>query len=414
MARYQLNKKKILNDPVFGFITIPHELVYDVMEHPYFQRLRRIKQLGLTHLVYPGALHTRFHHAIGAMGLMQEAIKVLREKGHEISQEEELAVTIAILLHDAGHGPFSHALEYSIVQNLEHEELSVLFMQKINEDFKGKLDLAIRIFNDQYPKRFLYQLVSGQLDVDRLDYLKRDSFFTGVSEGIIGTERIIKMLNVVDDELVIEAKGVYSIEKFILARRLMYWQVYLHKTVLCAEQMLVKVLKRARELSRQGEELFATPQLKFFLDNTIAQQDFHRDPQILDRFSKIDDFDITSAVKVWSEHKDKVLSELAHFLINRWLFRIELQNEPFSKDYIQELKNEWKNRNPEHEELVGYYVFSGTTENNAYDPGMDNIRVLKKNKLLEDITDTSEELNVDAITRTIHKNYICYPKYLLK
>lgn len=414
MANYSLNKKKILNDPVFGFITIPHELVYDVMEHPFFQRLRRIKQLGLTHLVYPGALHTRFHHAIGAMGLMQDTIKVLREKGQEITEEEELAVTIAILLHDAGHGPFSHALEYSIVHQLKHEELSLLFMERINQDFDGKLDLAIKIFKDEYPKRFLHQLVSGQLDVDRLDYLKRDSFFTGVSEGVIGTERIIKMLNVVNDELVIESKSIYSVEKFILARRLMYWQVYLHKTVLSAEQMLVKLLRRARELSSRGIELFVTPQLKFFLEKDIDIEDFHKNSDILKRFSKLDDFDITSAVKVWSEHGDKVLNELAYSLINRHLFRVELQTEPFDDNYLKNLREKWQNLNPGFENAVDYYVFTGTTENNAYDPGLDNIRVLLKQNVLKDITDESEELNISTITQTIHKNYVCYPKYLLK
>lgn len=414
MTRYYLNKKKILNDPVFGFITIPHDIVFDVIEHPWFQRLRRIKQLGLTYLVYPGALHTRFHHAIGAMGLMQEAIKVLQDKGHEITEEERLGVYIAILLHDIGHGPFSHALEYSIVNKIEHEQLSLLFMEKLNQDFDGKLDTALRIFKDEYPKKFLHQLVSGQLDVDRLDYLKRDSFFTGVSEGIIGTERIIKMLNVVDDQLVIEAKGIYSIEKFILARRLMYWQVYLHKTVLSAEQMLVRTLHRARKLSAEGQKLFATPDLDFFLNGNYSIKEFHESDEVLQRFAGLDDFDIASSLKVWKSHSDRVLSDHANSLLNRRLFRIELQAESFDPAYVESLRNNWMQRYPGAEDLVDYYVFCGTTENNAYNPEVENIRVLLKGDKLRDLAYASQELNVSTITQTLHKNYICYPKELVK
>lgn len=414
MTEYYLNKKKILNDPVFGFITIPDDLIYDIIEHPWFQRLRRIKQLGLTYLVYPGALHTRFHHAIGALGLMQEAIKVLEEKGHIITKDEKLGVYSAILLHDIGHGPFSHALEYSIVKSIQHEGVSLLFMEKLNKDFNGQLDTAIKIFKNEYPKKFLHQLVSGQLDVDRLDYLKRDSFFTGVSEGVIGTERIIKMLNVVDDQLVIEAKGIYSIEKFILARRLMYWQVYLHKTVLSAEKMLVKTLKRARFLSLQGDQLFATPHLSFFLKGNYDYNDLKTNEHVLNKFAQLDDSDITSAIKVWSEHSDKVLSDFSLNLLNRNLFRIELQNHPFNNEYIMKLQEKWMHLNHGYEELKDYYVFSGTTENNAYNPDLENIRVLMKGGVLKDLMDASEELNVTTVTQTEHKHYLCYPKILVK
>lgn len=413
MDDYRLNKKKILNDPVFGFISIPDDLLFDILEHPWFQRLRRIKQLGLTYLVYPGALHTRFHHAIGAMGLMQDALKVLHEKGHQVTEHEKQAVLIAILLHDIGHGPFSHALEHSIIKKVNHEDLSLLFMEQLNLQFNGKLKTAIQIFKNEYPKKFLHQLVSGQLDVDRLDYLKRDSFFTGVSEGVIGTERIIKMLNVVDDELVIEAKGIYSIEKFILARRLMYWQVYLHKTVLSAEQMLVKVLQRAQYVSRQGGDLFATPDLKFFLENEVTYQDVCHHPELLDHYAALDDFDITAALKGWKNHEDKILREFSGYLLNRKLFRLELQNKPFDEDVTCSLRNKWKSKNPGFENLVEYYVFSGSTENNAYNPEIEHIKVLLKEGRLEDFTTTSEELNVSMITQMIHKNYICYPKSLV-
>ncbi len=414
MSRYYLNKKKILNDPVFGFITIPHDLLFDVIQHPWFQRLRRVKQLGLTFLVYPGALHTRFHHAIGALGLMQEAIKVLEEKNHSITQAERLGVYSAILLHDIGHGPFSHALEYSITKNIDHEALSLLFMKKLNRDFDGKLELALDIFQNKYHKKFLHQLVSGQLDVDRLDYLKRDSFFTGVSEGIIGTERIIKMMNVADDNLVIESKGIYSIEKFILARRLMYWQVYLHKTVLSAEQMLIKTMQRARELVAAGEDLFATPKLRFFLNNNYTLQDFCNDDHLLEQFAGLDDYDITAAIKVWTTHEDKALRELSLGLVNRQLFRLELQNEPFSPHVISGLEQRWLDMNPGYEHLLPYYVFSGKAENSAYNPRVGNIKVMMKDKQLRDLTNASEELNITTITQTSHKNYICYPKIIVK
>jgi hypothetical protein len=297
----QFNKKKIINDPVYGFISLPFDLIFDIIEHPYFQRLRRIKQLGLTHLVYPGALHTRFHHALGAMHLTMKAIDVIRSKGHTITQREAKATAIGILLHDIGHGPFSHALEYSIVKDVTHEDLSSVFMKELNLQFRGKLDLAIRIFEDRYSEKpFLHQLISSQLDMDRLDYLKRDSFFTGVSEGVINSDRIISMLNVKNGQLCVEAKGIYSIEKFIIARRLMYWQVYLHKTVLSAENLIVKILKRAKWLAGKGVKLFCTTALEFFLYHQVEKSNFQKDKIILNYFAHLDDFDITASIKVWS------------------------------------------------------------------------------------------------------------------
>src|SRR5690554_3755238 len=325
-----LNKKKIINDPVYGFISIPSDLVYDLIEHRYFQRLRYIKQVSLTHLVYPGALHTRFHHALGAMHLMLLAIETLKGKGVEITKEEEEAAIIAILLHDIGHGPFSHSLEHTLVEGISHEHISHLIMNELNEEFAGQLTLAIAIFQDQHPKHFLHQLVSSQLDTDRMDYLNRDSFFTGVSEGVISFDRIIKMLNVANNQLVVEQKGIYSIEKFLIARRLMYWQVYLHKTVVSAEQMLIKALTRAKELSNSGVEMFATPALQHFLKQRITHQNFEQSNEHLDWFTKLDDSDIMSALKVWTNHEDFVLSTLCKKLLGRELFRTEMRTTPFS------------------------------------------------------------------------------------
>jgi uncharacterized protein len=370
-------KRKILNDPVYGFVTVPSELVFNLMNHPWFQRLRRIRQLGLTNLVYPGALHTRFHHALGAMHLMIEAIDVLRSKGIVITDEEAEGATVAILLHDIGHGPFSHALETSIVHNITHEDLSALFMDRLNEEFKGKLDLSIRIFRNKYRKSFLHQLVSSQLDMDRLDYLLRDSFFTGVSEGIVSSDRIVKMLNVVKDQLVVEDKGIYSIEKFIVARRLMYWQVYLHKTVLCAEHLLVNILRRAKELSEKGTELFATPSLQVFLNNRFSKSAFIKDRTLLETFAKLDDYDIMTAVKVWSEHSDKVLSELCQCMINRTLYAVELQNKPFAGAYVEKLQKRAAKSMKLSKEELSYFVFTGAVQNKAYnaDEMHDNIRI---------------------------------------
>ncbi|MCF8297949.1 MAG: HD domain-containing protein [Saprospiraceae bacterium] len=400
--------RKILNDPVYGFISIPDELLFKLIEHPYFQRLRRIKQLGLTHLVYPGALHTRFHHAIGAMYLTNQAILVLKSKGQEITEEESQATLAAILLHDIGHGPFSHALESSLVCCMPHEKLSELFMRKLNEEFNGKLSLAIKIFRNEYPKKFLHQLISSQLDMDRLDFLKRDSFFTGVSEGVIGTERIIQMLNVVDDEIVVEAKGIYSIEKFIVARRLMYWQVYLHKTVISAEYMMVKVLQRAKCLVGNGKELFATPALKFFLSHNISKDNF--DNEVLDKFAKLDDFDILTSIKVWSDSDDKILSFLCKSIINRKLYKIQIQNAPFEEDYIAQIKVKAKKIYEVDEVDVDYFVISSNTQNNAYNLKSDKINILYKNGDIMDIANASDQLNLTALATTVSKYFVCYPE----
>ncbi|HEY0896678.1 MAG TPA: HD domain-containing protein, partial [Sphingobacteriaceae bacterium] len=329
-----MNKKKIINDPVYGFITIPTDLIYDLIEHPYFQRLRYIKQLGMTHLVYPGALHTRFHHALGAMHLMKLAIETLRSKGHEITAEEEEAASIAILLHDIGHGPFSHALEHTIVTGIAHEHISTLLMDKLNHQFGGRLELALEIFNKRYYKSFLHQLVSGQLDLDRMDYLNRDSFFTGVSEGVISSDRIIKMLDAAGGQLVIEEKGIYSIEKFLIARRLMYWQVYLHKTVIGAEQMLVKILERAKELAVGGKRLFATPCFGHFLNHSVTREEFMGDPEHLKHFSALDDHDIFTSIKVWANDDDLILSRLCRQLIRRDLYKVEISTQAPSPERI--------------------------------------------------------------------------------
>lgn len=408
----QRKKSKILNDPIYGFVTMPGELVSELVNHPYFQRLRRIKQLGMTNLVYPGALHTRFHHAIGAMHLMAEAIDVLRSKDIEITAEEAEAVTIAILLHDVGHGPFSHALEHSIARNISHEDFSALLMERLNDQFKGRLGLAIKIFNNQYKKKFLHQLVSSQLDMDRLDYLKRDSFFTGVSEGVISSERIIKMLNVKNDELVIEEKGIYSIEKFIIARRLMYWQVYLHKTVVAAENMLVNILKRAKELSSQGAELFATPALAVFLKNNYNKKDFIEYPGLLETFALLDDYDIFASVKVWMHHPDKILSDLCTSLVERRLFRIELKKEKTGASYKQQLIAKAAKKFRVTEKEAQYYVCSGEVENSAYKSNIVKISILMNDGKVLDIAEASDQLNTDVLSKTVKKYFICYPKTL--
>lgn len=404
------NKRKIFNDPIYGFVSLPYEIIYDLIEHPYFQRLRRIKQLGLTNLVYPGALHTRFHHAMGAMHLMGEAIDVIRSKGTEITDEEAKAVTIAILLHDIGHGPFSHALEHSIVSNISHEAISELFMYRLNKEFNGELTLAIKIFQNKYHKKFLHQLVSSQLDMDRLDYLKRDSFFTGVSEGVVSSDRIIIMLNVVNDQLAVEAKGIYSIEKFIVARRLMYWQVYLHKTVLSAENLLVNILKRAKELAQKKEDLFCTPALKTFLYKQFTLQDFIKKPEILETFALLDDSDIMTSVKVWTTHKDAVLSKLCEQLVNRKLFKIELQNLPFKEEKIKEIKNKIKALYKLNDKQVNYFVFSGNVENDAYRADKISINILFKDGSVSDIANASDQLNIQVLAKTVKKYYLCYPK----
>jgi HD superfamily phosphohydrolase len=404
------NKLKIFNDPIYGFVSLPYEIIYDLIDHPYFQRLRRIKQLGLTNLVYPGALHTRFHHAMGAMHLMGEAIDVIRSKGHEITEEEAKGVTIAILLHDIGHGPFSHALEHSIVSDITHEDISELFMSRLNKEFNGQLTLAIKIFQNKYPKKFLHQLVSSQLDMDRLDYLKRDSFFTGVSEGVISSDRIIKMLNVVNDQLAVEAKGIYSIEKFIIARRLMYWQVYLHKTVLSAESLLVNILKRAKDLAEKKVDLFCTPALHTFLYKKYSENDFKTKPELLNTFAQLDDNDIMTSIKVWVSHSDVVLSMLCKQLVDRKLFKVELQSQPFKEEKVKAIKQDIKNRFKLNDKEVSYFVFGGNVTNDAYRADKIRINILFKDGTVSDIADASDQLSIDVLAKTVKKYYLCYPK----
>ncbi len=406
------NKRKIINDPIYGFITIPDELLFDLIEHPYFQRLRRIKQLGLSHLIYPGALHTRFHHSLGAMHLMLQAIDTLRQKGEEITNEEKQASLIAILLHDMGHSPYSHTLENKIVFGISHEELSVLFMHRLNEIFEGKLSMAIKIFQNDYSKTFLHQLVSSQLDMDRLDFLKRDSFYTGVSEGVISTDRIIKMLDVVNDELAVEAKGIYSIEKFIVARRLMYWQVYLHKTVIAAEQLLNKILERARFLAQTRSNLFATPVLLKFLRMSYNKQDFYYNKSVLDSFSELDDYDIFASIKAWTKDEDTILSTLCNNLTLRHLPRIEIQTKPYDEAYIQQLKEKTARLYNLDLSLTDYFVYSDVITNKAYNPYSDRINILYKNNKVLDIAEASDQLNVAVLTETVSKYYLCYPKTL--
>ena len=401
------NKLKILNDPIYGFIQIPNSLIFDIIEHPYFQRLRRIAQMGLSNLVYPGANHTRFHHALGCIHLMEKAVRVLRFKQIAISTDEENAVYIAILLHDIGHGAFSHALEHSIVSGISHEEISLKFMKKLNEEFDGKLDLAIEIFEGKYHRKFLCQLISSQLDIDRLDYLKRDSFYTGVTEGNISSDRLIAMMNVKDDELVIEQKGIYSVEKFLIARRLMYWQVYLHKTGLVAENMLVNVLKRAKELAEKGVELYSSKALNYFLYHKINQDNFTE--ETLEMFSKLDDYDVLSAIKEWVHHKDKVLSLLCKMIVDRKLLRIEIQNKPFAEAYITKKKNKFSKKLEITEQEVAYFIFSQEIRNLAYQTKKP-IYILNKKGKLKDIAKASDQLNLQALTKPVIKHFICYPK----
>ena len=402
------NKKKIFNDPIYGFISIPDEFIFDLIEHPFFQRLRRILQLGTTNLVYPGALHTRFHHVLGAMHLMMNAVSVIRRKGHEITEDEERAVLIAILLHDIGHGPYSHALEYDIVDKVSHESISSFFIERLSEEFGGQLDLALLVFQNKHSKPFLHQLVSSQLDMDRLDYLNRDSFYTGVSEGVVGSERIIEMLNVHEGNLVVEEKGIYSVEKFIVARRLMYWQVYLHKTVVAADSMLIRILRRAKELSHQGQELFSSPALAFFLKNDITSDDFKNRREVLDTFAQLDDYDILSAIKVWQQHEDKVLSILSTHFINRKLFKIEIAKEPFAPDRIQLEKEIVIQKYNLTQEEAQYFVYSDTLTNNAYNEDKQNINLLMKNGNIIDLSKASDNLNISALAKPVEKYFLCY------
>lgn len=406
------NKLKIINDPLYGFITIPYGIIFDLIEHPYFQRLRRIKQLGSTNLVYPGAYHTRFHHAIGCLHLMVNAIEVLRSKGIEITDEEATGVCIAILLHDIGHGPFSHALETAIINNNQHEEISIIFMNFLNKELPGKLNLAIEIFKNQYHKLFLHQLVSGQLDMDRLDYLNRDSFFTGVSEGVVSYDRIIKMLNVHNDQLVIEAKGIYSIEKFIIARRLMYWQVYLHKTVLSSEFMLVNILGRARELAHAGQKIFATPALQYFLNNDISKSDFDN-PEVLRNFSMLDDYDVHTSIKVWQNDPDKILSDLCSKLVNRRLFKLEITELP-QHEKKEEIIRRIQKEMALNEKEARYFVMDGQVTNNAYNSELEKINILFKNGEIRDLAEASDQLNISVLSTPVTKYYLAYPKEMIK
>ena len=403
------NKKKLINDPVYGFITIPDEIIFDVIEHPFVQRLRRILQLGLTHLVYPGAMHTRFNHVLGAMHLMRTAISTIRRKGHSVSENEERAVLLAILLHDIGHGPFSHALEYDIVSGITHEEISSLFIKKLANEFGSDLDEALLIFQNKHPKKFLYELVSSQLDMDRLDYLNRDSFYTGVSEGIIGSERLIDMLNVSNGQLVLEEKGIYSVEKFIIARRLMYWQVYMHKTVVAAEYMLIHVLRRAKYLVQQGENLFASPSLNYFLVNNISKEVFETDDDALLNFANIDDNDIWMGIKVWQKSNDFVLSILSKALIQRKLFKIEISSTPFSKEKVDKIRNRVEVTYGLSTKEVNYIVYDKVLSNNAYSSTKQNIMLLKKNGEIIDLPSASDNLNISALAKPVEKYFLCYP-----
>ncbi|TDQ25527.1 HD domain-containing protein [Tenacibaculum caenipelagi] len=404
------NKLKIINDPIYGFISIPNSLIFDIIEHPYFQRLRRVTQMGLSNLVYPGANHTRFHHAIGCMHLMQKAVRVLRMKNVEISDDEANALYIAILLHDIGHGAFSHALEHSIVNGITHEEISLKFMKALNEEFDGKLTLAIQIFEGKYDRAFLYQLISSQLDIDRLDYLKRDSFFTGVAEGNISSDRLIAMMNVVNEELVIEQKGIYSVEKFIIARRLMYWQVYLHKTGLVAENVLVNILKRAKELAMKNVELPASTSLKYFLYTPITKENFSK--KTLQIFSELDDYDILSAIKEWKNHEDLVLSTLARMIIDRNLLKVEIQEEPFTNKYIGKKCMKLQSLLNIDEKEAEYFVFSDKIEHQAYNTNKP-IKIYSKKGKLKDIAKASDQLNLKALTKPVVKYFLCYPKKIM-
>lgn len=406
-----INKHKIINDPIYGFITLHSALIYDLINHPYFQRLRYIKQLGLTHLVYPGALHTRFHHAIGAMHLMQEALQNLKLKGVAITNAEFEATLAAILLHDIGHGPFSHALEHSLVHGISHENLSSMFISRLDKQFKGRLKLCNQIFNNTYTKKpFLHQLVSSQLDMDRLDYLKRDSFFTGVSEGVISSDRIIKMLHVKKGKLVVEHKAIYSIEKFLVARRLMYWQVYFHKTVVGAEILLVHILKRAKQLCQNQTELFCTPALDVFLKHNFDINSFKSRAQLLEHFAQLDDHDIMTSVKVWKSHPDTVLSVLCQQLLNRDLLRVDVLHKAPSQLSIQRKRLALARKYNISIHDAAYFIQVHHVNNHAYRADAFNINILYTDGTLRDVTEASDLLNLKSLSKTVHKYYFCYPK----
>lgn len=401
-------KLKIFNDPIYGFIGIPNTLIFDLIGHPYFQRLRRISQMGMSYLVYPGAHHTRFHHALGSMHLMRQAIQVLRFKQVDITAEEEEGLLAAILLHDIGHGPFSHAMEHSLAQGVHHEEISLFFMEALNDKFNGSLTLAMEIFKGEYPKKFMNQLVSSQLDMDRLDYLKRDSFYTGVAEGNINAERLITMLNVVDGELVVEEKGIYSVEKFLMARRFMYWQVYLHKTGLVAEQLLIKILQRARALSEAGEVLHYSEALQFFMQTRVRGENFDR--EVLDTYAQLDDVDLLAAIKSWQGHPDFVLSNLCKMIINRRLLTIKMKDKPIKSAKFQQHFGALKKRHGLSDEESAYFVFTGEIEHRAYNEHYQNINILRRNGKITDVAKASDHLNLRALSKTVVKYYMCYPK----
>jgi HD superfamily phosphohydrolase len=407
------SKNKIVNDPVWGFIELDSDLHVELIEHPYFQRLRRIKQLGLSSLVYPGANHTRFEHAIGTMHLVRSALDVLKKKGNKITEEEEEGVIAALLLHDIGHGPFSHALEQSIVQGVSHEELSLIYMDELNREMGGRLTLAIAIFKNNYPKRFLHQLVSSQLDMDRLDFLKRDSFYSGVSEGVVSSERIIKMLDVKHDRLVVEVKGIYSVEKFLIARRLMYWQVYLHKTVLSAEHMMIKLLQRASDLALNGANVPATTHLSLFLKGEINADDFRSEDltvrkNALHHFAYLDDSDVFITIKGWMEHPDPILSNLSRALTNRKLFKIKLSVSPISETKLMKLKDLSIKMFHISDDEAAFFVIDGVITNSAYDAAAESIDILYKNGKLKDIKEASD-INLEGLTKTVRKHFVCYP-----
>ena len=402
------NKRKIINDPVFGFITIPNDFLYDIIQHPYFQRMNRIKQLGLTSTVYPGAQHTRLQHSLGAMYLMGEAINQLRLVGNEITNAEADGALASILLHDIGHGPFSHTMEHSLVSGIDHEEISLIMMREINIEMDGKLDIALKIFTNTYPKKFLHQLVAGQLDMDRMDYLSRDSFFSGVSEGIIGSARIIKMLNIHNDQLVVEAKGIYSIEKFLVARRLMYWQVYLHKTAVAAERMLMNILKRAKELAGNNVELFASPALHYFLYNEVNKQIFLNNPEAINNFAMLDDSDMICAIKVWSTHTDIVLSELCRAFTNRHLFKVEVGTDVVKDSIRQQYLRQYQQHFGVTTNEAEYFMGEETVSTDTYSPEDDTINILYKDGSIKDIADASDMLNISVLTKKVEKHFFCY------
>ncbi len=403
-----MQASKIINDPVFGFINIPKGLLYDIVRHPILQRLNRIKQVGLSSVVYPGAQHTRFQHSLGAFYLMSEAIQHLQAKGNFIFDSEAEAVKAAILMHDIGHGPFSHVLEDTIVQGISHEEISLMLMESINREFAGQLTLAIQIFKDEYPKRFLHQLVSGQLDMDRLDYLSRDSFYSGVSEGNIGAARIIKMLDVKNDQLVVESKGIYSIENFLVARRLMYWQVYLHKTSVAYEKMLVSTLLRAKELATMGVELFASPALKFFLYNDINRERFKNDPECLEKFLLLDDNDIWTALKVWCNHNDIILSTLSQGMVNREVFKVEVSAQPPTEEQIDTISERIANQLHISKKDSHYFISTTSIEKNMYNPADDSIDILYNDGSTTNIAEASDMLNISVLSKKVKKYYLCY------